>query len=48
MLTHETEMEVPSQLHAIWQLLGHSADHEQEERLLHILVTKDLWGNAAG
>lgn len=48
MLTHETEVNVSSELHAVWQLLGNTTDHEQEECLLHILMAKDFWSNAAG
>lgn len=41
-------MDVPSQLHAVWQLLGDAPHHQQQQRLLHVLVAEDLWGYAAG
>lgn len=45
--THEAQVNVPSELHAIWKLLGHTADHKKKQGFLHILVPKDFWSNAA-
>jgi hypothetical protein len=46
--THEAEVYIPSQLHAIGELLGYTPHHQQQERLLHVLVAKDFRGYTAG
>ena len=45
--THEAQVNVASELHAIRQLLGHAAHEQQQQGLLHILVAPNLRRQAA-
>lgn len=41
--THQAEMDVPSELHAILEVTSHSPNHAQQQCLFHIFMSKDLW-----
>lgn len=44
--THEAEVDVSPELHPILEVASDASNHAEQQCLLHIFVSKDLWSKA--